>query len=153
MFRGNQIDLKISVFLENSPIWVQVEHKSSMRHGSSLTFGETMGSPTYMNWVVCLPGGGKGLGRATLLKSMMVSFLRTVYILSDIAHRLNRELTTRMTRGPRPTTASRLLLSMFGPSAFMLPSGGTAARHRKASQLNDYCYLSLDTKWGFAFDL
>ncbi|KAG5446506.1 Glutamine-dependent NAD(+) synthetase [Clonorchis sinensis] len=50
---------------------------------------------------------------------------------------LEREFTDRKVRGSNPTSASRLPLSRLGQpgsiSAFVLPSGGMAARHRKSA--------------------
>ncbi|GAA47598.1 protein kinase [Clonorchis sinensis] len=55
----------------------------------------------------------------------------------EIAQRLERERTDRKVRGSNPTTASRFPLSRLGQPgstpALVLPSGGTAARHRKGA--------------------
>ncbi|KAG5452930.1 hypothetical protein CSKR_107478 [Clonorchis sinensis] len=95
--------------------------------------------PLYSEISCCHISVNGGLIIAVLLyhlrQNLQVSLFECLILGARWRKWLERELTDRKVRGSNPTSASRLLLSRLGQPgsipALVLPSGGTAARHRK----------------------
>ncbi|KAG5450690.1 hypothetical protein CSKR_102937 [Clonorchis sinensis] len=151
----------MSVFLENSPIWIQVEHKVDGNSGTAsicyLQQSTDFNIRTFDCWSVrrawqldCkrfitnrgdiisagLSGSTAKLGEQTNNQTNYELGLN-YSALTQMAQRLDREITDRKVRGSNATSVSRLPLTRLGQPgsipALVLPPGGMAIRHQKGA--------------------